>query len=336
MSGSNPTLVFTGPGQVEVEDRPIPTPGPGEVQVRTLRSLISTGTELTLLDGGVPGDSVWERLRAFPRQPGYSNVGVVEAVGAGVDPVWLGQTVHSHAPHQARALAPARKLARVPSGVPWEQATFATLAKVAMNGVRRSGLTWGESAAVLGLGIIGQLAVRFCLLGGARPVFALEPSEERRALLPAHPGVIALPGGDGAAMSALLAAQNGGRKADVAIDLTGAAAVVPEAARLLRTGGRLVIAGSPRGVSSYDFHDLCNRESISIIGAHSAHHPLEETPFSPFTSARHGELFLGLTQAGELDMGPLITHRFSATNASAAYALLRTARHTAMGVILEW
>jgi 2-desacetyl-2-hydroxyethyl bacteriochlorophyllide A dehydrogenase len=333
---ANPTVVFVGPGQVEVASRPSPTPDRGEVLIRTRRSLISTGTEMTLLEGDVPAGSVWDRLRTSPRVPGYSNVGEVVATGPGGDPSWVGRVVHNHGPHQRLTVAPEKKLAAVPEGVSEEEATFATLAKVAMNGVRRGGVTWGESVVVFGLGIIGQIAARLCLLAGARPVFVVEPHDERRALLPDHPGFIALRAASAAARRDELYEHNRGRLADVVLDITGNPEVIPDAARLLRTGGRLVIVGSPRGPSWFDFHDLCNRESITILGAHSSHHPLDETPFQPFTSSRHGAIFLDLLSRRELSVAPLITHRFPVDRAADAYALLGRARQSAIGVILEW
>lgn len=64
--------------------------------------------------------------------------------------------------------------------------------------------------------------------------------------------------------------------------------------------------------------------------------PLDETPLQPFTSARHGELFLALLAARELAVSPLISHQFPAERAAEAYDLLTRARQDAMGVILRW
>jgi hypothetical protein len=75
----NPTVVFRGPGVVEFEDRPRPTPGRGEVLLRTRRTLISSGTELTILSGDFALGSAWDGYGQFrswratvpqPRWPG--------------------------------------------------------------------------------------------------------------------------------------------------------------------------------------------------------------------------------------------------------------------------
>jgi len=332
----NLALVFTGPEKVELQERPMPAPGPGQALVRTRCSLISAGTELTVLSGRYAPGSVWSRLAAFPYFPGYSNVGVVVAVGPDVDSSWVGRRVHSHGPHQAFALTPSAKMAAVPDGVSDEDATFTTLAKVAMNGLRRGGLTWGESAAVVGLGIVGQLAVRLCLFAGARPTFAIEPAPERRAKLPTHPGLRVLPAKPFESLRDDVRAGNRGRLLDMVFEATGDPDVIPGEATLLRPQGRLVITSSPRGPSSFDFHDLCNRESLHIIGAHSLHHPLEETPDTPWTSRRHGELFLEMLASGAFSVSSLVSHRFRGCDAVQAYEHLRHARASTTAVVLDW
>src|SRR5207302_5766520 len=89
----NPTVVFTEPGKVVIEDRPKPPPNRGQLLIRTRRSLISTGTELTILSGDYPPDSHWSRYGKLPFVAGYSNVGEVIDVGAEVDAAWIGKRV---------------------------------------------------------------------------------------------------------------------------------------------------------------------------------------------------------------------------------------------------
>ena len=145
----NPTVVITGKRHVHIEDRPVPQPGPGEVLIKTFRSLISTGTEMNLYKGEAQPGSVWSEMSSYPKLTGYSNVGEVMAVGENVSKAWIGLMVHNHGKHQAYTSAPAEKLAAVPQGVKMEDATFGSLAKVAMNGLRRGNLTWGDRKSVV-------------------------------------------------------------------------------------------------------------------------------------------------------------------------------------------
>ena len=127
-----------------------------------------------------------------------------------------------------------------------------------------------------------------------------------------------------------------GRKADVAFELTGNGAAIPGEVASLRLQGRLVILSSPRSASEFDFHDLCNAPSITIIGAHNFSHPMHATPDNPWTFARDAELFFDWVAAGEMDMSPLVSHRGSPANAPGLYRMLLRDRTQAMGVVLRW
>ena len=74
-------VVFTAPRQVVIEERELNYPGAGQVLVKSLFTLVSTGTELTALTGDFPPGSAWARYVSYPFSPGYDNVGEVVALG---------------------------------------------------------------------------------------------------------------------------------------------------------------------------------------------------------------------------------------------------------------
>jgi len=332
---NNPAIFFTAPGRVEVLDRPVPEPAAGEVLIRSRRSLISTGTELTLLSGQARSDSVWAGLSRYPQEVGYSSVGEVVAAGHGADAAWVGRRVETHSRHALWVTCPVGELRPVPDGVSDEEATFTSLAEVAMNGLRRVGLTWGESVAVFGLGILGHLAVRLCALAGAGPVFGIEPSAFRRGLLPRGPFFHALDGRS-PDLDEEVRRRNSGRALDVVVELTGNSEVIPREPLLLRDQGRLLLLSSPRDATLFDFHDLCNRRSLTIVGAHGFSHPPAETPNAPWSGPRHGALFLERLGAGLLSVRELVSHRYPVARAVDAYRLLVENRDEVMGVVFEW
>src|SRR5688500_4704806 len=92
-------VVFTEKMTVELLDREILKPGPTEIQIKSIRTLISTGTELTVLRGNHTPGSVWNQLFAYPWDAGYCNVGVVEQVGELVQKFKPGDKVASTGPH---------------------------------------------------------------------------------------------------------------------------------------------------------------------------------------------------------------------------------------------
>jgi 2-desacetyl-2-hydroxyethyl bacteriochlorophyllide A dehydrogenase len=329
-------VVAEAPGRVVVEERPADEPTQGQVLIRTSASLISSGTELTALLGKEPAGTLWAG-GSFPYDTGYSNVGRVVDVGPGVDQSWIGRRVGSYRPHASYVLESADQVRPVHRDeVGDDQATFFILAETVMNGLRRGRVQFGESVVVFGLGILGQLAARLCLLVGADKVIVVDTADRRLALAPSDPRIVAVnPGRD--RVVEVVTDHTRGRMADLAIELTGDPNVIPSEIATLHDEGRLVILSSPRGSGTvFNFHDLCNWPSHSIIGAHFRSHPERPTPANPWTHGRHSELFFDVVAEGRLDIASMITHRYPCREAPAAYEMLMEDRSAALGVVLEW
>lgn len=335
MSAGNPTLVFPKPREVVIEDRPVPDPREGEVLVRTRVTLVSTGTELTILSGDFPRDSEWSKYGEFPFVPGYSNVGEVVRSGEGSEDGLMGKRVFSLCPHATYVTAQAESLMVVPDSVSDEQASFFTIAEISLNGVRRGGVSLGESVVVYGAGLIGQFTARFCRLSGATPVFVVDVSDDRLSKLPEDPDVVRLNPLKEDIASAVKSG-TGGRMADLVFEVTGDPGLIPGEFKCLRKQGRFVVLSSPRGPTLFDFHDLCNRPSCTIIGAHLTSQPRYSTPDNPWTSEREGELFFHMVEAKELVPEQLVTHRVNYRRAPEMYQALLRDRSTAMGVLIDW
>ncbi|MCU4742998.1 zinc-binding alcohol dehydrogenase [Natronoglomus mannanivorans] len=331
----NPTVVFTDVETVEIENRAVPEPGPEQVLISTDRTLVSTGTELTVLSGDVPPGSAWDDHIEYPFTPGYNNVGTVVETGADVEGVEEGQRVATYGSHAAYVCSDAEACRPIPDGVSDDEAVFFTIAEIVMNGVRRSDLTWGEHAGVYGLGLLGQLAVRVSQAAGARPVVGLDVAQSRLEYLPDAPGVTgANPLEDDA--EAVVREATGGSLADVVFEVTGNPDVITDELEVLREQGRFVVLSSPRGETSFDFHDHCNSPSYTIVGAHNSSHPSVATPANPWTQHRHAGLFFEYVADGSLEVESLVSHRESVTEAPGLYETLLADRTDAMGVVLEW
>jgi len=335
MSDKNPTVVFPESRKVVLEDRPMPHPEDGEMLIRTQCTLVSTGTELTILTGEYGGSSAWARYGKYPFTPGYNNVGEVIEPGPGVDKQWIGKRVASYAPHAAFVLGSPDGVRPVPDTLPSEEAAFFTIAEIVMNGVRRGNVTWGEAVAVYGLGLLGQLVVRFCQIAGARPVIGIDVAPTRIALLPTAPGIVGV-NPEAEDLGPRVNELTRDHLLDVVFEVTGRPDIIPDEFTHLRRLGRLVVLSSPRGSVPFDFHDLCNSPSYTIIGAHNASHPPTSTPLTPWSKPRHAELFFDLVLTGELDVKHLITHRIPHTDAPQLYQMLLQDRSQAMGVIIHW
>ena len=324
---------LTEPGRIELRETELPSAGHGEVRIRTESSLISPGTELALLSGQARQGSAWAEFGRYPRTIGYSNAGIVESVGEGVDPGWIGQRVASRGAHADWVLRPVSDLRAIPDGIEFDDACFSTLAGVAMNGLRRVQFTWGESVAVFGLGLVGQLSARTAVAAGAGPVFGIDIDPARLDRLA---GTSIQPMRIADAGPQAIRRANKGRLVDVVIEATACAELIPREQELLRDEGRLLMLSSPGTASRFDFHDGCNRRSISIVGAHGFSQPQQATPANPWTSPRHGELFLDWLTEGRLSVKELISHRLPYPRVADAYELLAIRSDNALGVILQW
>src|SRR5450759_3754106 len=210
-------------GKLAVATVPEPMVRPGHVLIANAYSVISAGTEkmaIELARKSLLGKArerpaelrrVIEKLKSEgffatlpqvsarldePLPMGYSCAGVVLACGAGVRELSPGDRVASNGPHAEIVCVPRNLCARVPEGVPLEQAAFGVLGAVALQGVRLAKLELSETAFVIGLGLVGQLAVAILRAAGVR-VIGTDPDASRCELAmrmgaeAARPGVTA-------------------------------------------------------------------------------------------------------------------------------------------------
>ncbi|MHC4506251.1 MAG: Gfo/Idh/MocA family oxidoreductase, partial [Planctomycetota bacterium] len=261
-------------GTLELAEVPVPAPVDGQVLVRNHYSVVSPGTERMALDfarksllgkarsrpdlvkqvfrklkqeGPLPTyRAVMTRLDA-PQPLGYSCAGAVEAVGAGVTGFAPGDRVAcagaGYANHAEWVSVPENLVALVPDGLPLEKAAFATLGAISLQGLRVADPTLGEIAVVVGLGLVGQLAVQLLTANGCR-VFGidLDPVRVEQALdVGAAWG--AAPGDD---HTAWISAETAGHGADLAMICAASESSAPIqlAAELCRLKGRVICVGA--------------------------------------------------------------------------------------------
>jgi predicted dehydrogenase len=359
-------------GEMEIADVPPPSARPGGVVVRTVRSLVSAGTEKMVVD--LAQKSLLGKARARPdlvrkvidtaRKQGvmntlrkvqtkldtpiplgYSSAGVVVEVGEGVPDHRVGDRVAcggaGYANHADYAWVPRNLVARIPEGVSMEDACFATVGAIALQGVRQTEPTLGERVAVLGLGLIGQLTVQLLRANGCQ-VLGFDPNPARAELarrLGAHVAV----------SSSLEEAAEGfsqGRGVDAVIVAASAPTAEPlaQAGAIARLRGRVVVVGLVKmeiDRSVYYRKELDLRMSMSY-GPGRYDPDFEERGFDypiahvRWTEQRNLEAFLELIADGRLQLAPLVTHRFDIADALDAYGLISSGREPYLGVLLGY
>ncbi|MGC9316882.1 MAG: zinc-dependent alcohol dehydrogenase [Armatimonadota bacterium] len=334
---TNPQITFAAPRQVEIQDADAPSPGPHQVQVRTRRSLISAGTE-----GASYLGRQWRRadgsvMPQYPTVPGYSNAGVVEAVGESVTRLEVGDRVVSGSPHRLLNVLPEEHpgLWRIPDGVSDEQATFCVLGCTVLNGVRLAHPQLGDQVAVIGMGVLGQLACRYLTLAGSGAVIGLD-LDDFRLELAADAGVITHavnPRREDAADR--VRELTGGRGADIVYEVTGRTETYDTAFALARRFGTVVALGSPRWPAEVDMMAL-HLKALTCVGAIVSSHPEPGDPRNRWDRHANGRLFLRLAAEGALALDAMITHRLPFSEPEAAYLTAIGEREQCLGVILEW
>ncbi|MEA1997522.1 MAG: hypothetical protein U9N45_07770, partial [Gemmatimonadota bacterium] len=168
--------------KTELVSEKCPEPVAGEIRCKTICSLVSIGTEMICFERKVEPGSLWDGWIQYPFTPGYSSVGEVTDTGQGVEGISVGDRVCSTCSHRAWFIDKADAVHTVPAGVSSEQASWFMLNIIVQNGVREAGPVLGETTVVLGLGPLGQLAVRLLGITGQNHLVAVDPLAERCAL----------------------------------------------------------------------------------------------------------------------------------------------------------
>lgn len=330
-------LVAFRPYTLELEDFDLPdAPPPGHLLAETTCTLISTGTELANYTGiTVDRRAMGDDWSAHPYRPGYSYVGIVRAVGEGVEGIRVGDRVCGHGPHASAALLEPCHATVVPEGVTDVQAAFVTLLIITMNAVRHAKIELGESVAAVGLGLIGNLALQQARVSGAMPVVGTDLLAARRTY-GERVGLLAL---DPTAPDFLQRAGTltEGRRFDVVFESTGAPGGLKPALQLAGKFARVVALGSTRGiVEQFDLYGDVHVPGVTIIGAHLMTHPAEANFANRWTMQANRAVALRLLAERRVDVDTLVSHHEPASHAPALFALLAERRSEAMGCILDW
>ncbi|HBL55726.1 MAG TPA: oxidoreductase, partial [Deltaproteobacteria bacterium] len=362
-------------GEVKLRDVPVPRCGSKRILVRTVKSLISIGTERSVIDLGrksLAGKAVarpdlvrraWEKakkeglLKTYqevlgrldtPTALGYSCAGVVEECGLSATEFSPGDRVacigQGFASHAEFVSVPVNLACRIPDGVPEEEAAFGMLGIIALHGIRCADLSFGSRVVVMGLGLLGLLTVQMLLAYGCE-VMAFDPAKDKVELARQF-GVT-----DATSEFQVLQGltedrtQTHGADAVIITAVTKKRDPVDQAIQLSRFKGKIVVVGVT------DIHPERNelwQKEVELVVSKAAGpgslDPLYELegidlPIGEvrWTQKRNLEEFLRLLQTKKVSVRPLITHRFSIADAEQAYAQLIAGKlDKPIGVLLEY
>ena len=333
-----------GSGRTELLEVPAPGPRRGRLLIRATRSLVSLGTERMLVEfgrgswlskarqqpekfravlGKVRAEGLFATLAAVrsklahPIPLGYCHVGLVLDPGS-VPGFAAGDRVVSNSSHAEVVSADPAFAARIPAGVADEQATFAPLAAIALQGIRLIGPRPGDTVVVMGLGLIGQLAVRLLRAQGVA-VVGVDPDSAKCA--------------DAATAGATIWSPSSSHPAALAAGVLITASTASDepvnlAARLCRRRGRVVLVGvTGLRLNRADFYQ--NEVSFQVSRSYGS-----ADPSDPSSARANFDEVLALMASGAMDVSPLLTARHPLAEATAIYDDLR--RPGSYGQLIEY
>jgi 2-desacetyl-2-hydroxyethyl bacteriochlorophyllide A dehydrogenase len=320
---------------MELQISEVPPPGPGEIRCKSVCSLVSIGTELTCYAREVEPGSVWDSWIQYPFEPGYSSVGRVLDTGEGVEAIKPGDIICSNNPHRGAFVDKQDCVYVVPEGVDPESASWFQLNIIVQNGIREAKPVLGETAVVIGLGPLGQIAVRLLGLCGLSHLVAVDPSELRCKLAEGHgPSMVLQTTADKAIDQ--VRKLTGGHGAEMVFDITGHPAVFHSAQHMLAKRGRLGLIGDvPKPSQQTLTHDVVSN-SLSIVGAHGAVPPRSGNEYYRWGKLEMMGFFFHLIASSRISLSNLTTHRIKPGEAPLRYAEIYADRSDCMGMIVDW
>ncbi len=360
-------------GKTVVEEVPIPTPRQGMALVKTAASLVSAGTERMVVE--FAGKSLVGKAQARPDllkqvldkarregllntvqsafnrldQPmalGYSSSGTIVALGSGMRGFKVGQRVAcaggGYAVHAEYALVPRNLLVPLPKDVDFETASFATIGAIAMHGFRLAQPQVGERVAVIGLGLLGLLAVQIASAAGCS-VFGID-LDSRRVDMASSLDVEAVVRSR-APQAAMAFTSNRGFDVVLICADTPSNDPVELAAVIARDRARVVATGAvgldiPRRLYYEKELSFINSRSYGP-GRYDFAYEEEGRDYPDgyvrWTEGRNLESVVELMASGKLNVSPLITHRFPIEKAASAYKLITgRSKGPFLGVLLTY
>jgi predicted dehydrogenase/threonine dehydrogenase-like Zn-dependent dehydrogenase len=274
---------------------------------------------------------------------GYCNVGVVTEVGDSVPNFKIGDRVVSNGPHADLVKVSKNLCARIPDCVDDESASFVVVASIGLQGVRLAKPSLGEAFVVTGVGLIGLLTVQLLRAHGCR-VLAIDFDESKLDLAKHFGAETCNPGkGEDPIAAGMSFSRGNGVDGVIITASTKSNDPVTQAAKMSRKRGRIILVGvTGLELSRADFYEKELSFQVSCsYGPGRYDSSYEEKgqdyplPFVRWTEQRNFEAVLDMLASGQLDVNPLITHRFNFEDANQAYQILTDGK-SGLGILLKY
>ena len=361
-------------GKLDLMEVPVPAVRSGGILVKNVSSLVSAGTEKLMIDlaqkgllgkararpdlvkqviNKIKSDGLMETYRQAmgrldtPVPLGYSCAGRVEQVGRNADDFQKGDGVAcfggGYASHAEVVYVPENLAVRVPDGVSYEEGAFVALGAIALHAVRCADVSLGENVAVIGLGLLGLLAVQLLNASGCN-VFGIDLKEDRVELAQRLGAKEDMSSGENVSDQIHRLTDGNGADSVIIFASTESNQPIQRAAEIARERASIIVPGMvgldiPRNI----FYEKELNLVISRSTGPGVYDPAYEEkgqdyPISyvRWTERRNMRQFLELVADGKVRLHELITHRFSIERATEAYKMIMENTEPYIGVLLNY
>lgn len=305
--------------------------GPDEIAVKTHYSLISPGTELASFTRLQPTN--------YPVYPGYTAVGEVIQKGKNVSNFAVGDRIFTYSGHASVSKARTLNLKPIEQ-LKDEEVPFTRMATIAMTSLRVSSAELGDTVAIIGLGLVGNMASQLFTLAGA-DVIGIDICEGRRKIA-ASCGVKYLIDPSQENPQERVKELTDGKGCEVVVEAIGNPTLVETACSLARHTGEVILLGSPRGEYQANVTDVLNyvhlnsRGSLTLKGAHEWRYPTQQQQGAKHSLERNSLIAFRLIAEKRLHVEEVLTHIVKPDDAAEAYNRLLNEKDKYLGVLMDW
>jgi threonine dehydrogenase-like Zn-dependent dehydrogenase len=330
-------IVLHGPNdlRIEAQSEPRGQLGSGEIDVQTLMTGLSNGTEISAYTGRY-GPAFYGWPFPYPCSMGYQNLGRVVAVGSDVTDVSCGDLIYSLKSHcEYHRLASNDIYWKPPGNERLEVTTFTYLIGLGLQALRRSGLVLGERIAVVGLGPIGLATVMLARQFGST-VLGVDLARARRGMADRLGASMTLDP-TSPQFSSVAREFAGDAGIDIVVETAGTWPALQVAADLVRCEGRItIVALHPNGALFNPVGELFYKKLYSLIS--SSYPPVTDYPSERvrFTLRRTCDEILRYISAGDLPYHFAISHSVHYTDVPSIYRQLASGDLSITGVVIHW
>ena len=318
------------------------SPRDTEILLRTHYTLISPGTELaiyTALDRDVYRSGSWCH---YPFNPGYIAVGEVIKGGREVSKLSRGDIVFCYANHASIArVDPMRAIClKVPEGLDEKEALFTRVGTIAMTALRVSSGELGDNVAVMGLGLVGNMAAQLFTLAGMN-VIGIDLIEKRLEIARSCGVKYTVNPRKANVRERILELTDGGG-CEVTVEAIGNPATVETCCQITKSLGEVILLGSPRGEYDTNITEMLNyvhlwpMGCLTFKGAHEWRFPIHRMEGSKHSIERNTRIAFQLISDERLKVKDLMTHVIKPENIKEAYEGLLNKKDEFLGVVIDW